>query len=81
MVSFFMKSSEANPDNSTNANADIVTSTKPQVIAPTIYQVFCLKHKYFIDVLLIFQDLWVNSELEPRKFKFVKGLELGSLNS
>ena len=76
-----MKSSKTNSDNSTNANADIVTSTKPQIIAPTIYQVFCLKHKYFIDDLIIFQDLRVTSKLEPRKFNFVKELELGSLNS
>ena len=79
-----MKSSEANPDYSTNANADIVTPMNPQIIAPTIYEVFCLKHKCFIcfiDDLLIFQNLWVTSKLEPRKFKFVKELALGSVNS
>ena len=55
-----MKLWETNLDNSTNADnvTNIVISTKPQIIAPTTYQVFCLNRKYFKDELLIFRRLW-----------------------
>ena len=54
-----MKLRETNLDNSTNADnvTNIVISTKPQIIAPTTYQVFCPKRKYFKDELLIFRRL------------------------